>query len=100
MKKIILITLLFVSSLFAFDAMRAPENQFAARVYIGIVHEYQAYGRPLLEGKVACRFRPTCSDYSIQAVKRYGFWRGFYLTVKRLASCQTDVPMGTIDEVP
>lgn len=100
MKKIILIAMLLVSLSFALDAMRAPENQFAARAYIGIVHEYQNYGRPLLEGSVACRFRPTCSDYSIQAVERYGFWRGFYLTVKRLASCQTDVPMKTIDEVP
>ena len=91
--------MLFVSLSFALDALRASENQFAAHVYIGAVHGYQTYGRPLLEGKVACRFRPTCSDYSIEAVEKYGFWRGFYLTVKRIASCQTDVPMGTTDEV-
>jgi len=53
----------------------------------------------MLEGIVACRYRPTCSEYSIQAVERYGIGRGLFLTVKRLASCTNDVPMGTVDEL-
>ena len=85
---------------FAVDLARQPENQLTAKVYIGMVHVYQAYGRPMLEGVVACRFRPTCSEYSIQAVERFGTIRGLYLTFKRLYSCQNDVPMGTVDEVP
>ncbi|MGI8467908.1 MAG: membrane protein insertion efficiency factor YidD [Pyrinomonadaceae bacterium] len=99
MKRIVLISILIIGAFFALDAMRAPENQLCARAYIGMVHGYQTYGRPLLEGKVACRFRPTCSVYSIRAVEKYGFWHGFILTITRIASCTDDVPMGTIDEV-
>lgn len=91
---------LLIGLIFAVDLSSQPENQLTARVYIGIVHVYQAVGRPMLEGVVACRFRPTCSDYSIEAVRRFGTIRGLVLTVQRLNSCQTSVPMGTIDEVP
>ncbi|MEP6904097.1 MAG: membrane protein insertion efficiency factor YidD [Actinomycetota bacterium] len=91
---------LFFGLAFVTDVSRRPENQLSARVYIGAVHLYQAVGRPLLEGKVACRFRPTCSDYSIQAVEKHGLIRGLVLTTERLYSCQNSVPMGTIDEVP
>ncbi len=99
--KVIIASIILVFGLaFIIDVSRQPENQLSARVYIGVVHIYQAVGRPLLEGTVACRFRPTCSDYSIQAVEKHGIMRGLVLTFKRLYSCQNDVPMGTIDEVP
>lgn len=98
-KKRILAGVLF-AGLFVFaDTLRSPENQITASVYVGAVHVYQGYCRPLLEGVVACRYRPTCSDYSIEAVERFGIWRGLYMTAKRLASCTDDVPMGTVDEV-
>ncbi len=35
-----------------------------------------------------CRFEPTCSRYSYEAISRYGFFRGGWLMVKRLARCQ------------
>ncbi|MFA6588398.1 MAG: membrane protein insertion efficiency factor YidD [Patescibacteria group bacterium] len=35
----------------------------------------------------ACRFQPTCSDYAIQAIERFGLARGGWLAVKRLARC-------------
>ncbi len=34
-----------------------------------------------------CRFHPTCSDYGIQAITEHGFWRGLWLTTKRVARC-------------
>ncbi len=89
-----------LAAAFAADVSRAPENQLSARAYIGLVHIYQAVGRPLLKDTVACRFRPTCSDYSIQAVEKHGFIRGLGLTFYRLYSCRDSVPMGTVDEVP
>jgi putative component of membrane protein insertase Oxa1/YidC/SpoIIIJ protein YidD len=71
--KLILVTAILVAGLgFAWDVSRLPERQLTARAYIGTVHVYQAVGRPLLKGKVACRYRPTCSDYSIEAVQRHG----------------------------
>tara|TARA_Y100000591_G_C21774039_1_gene667193 strand:+ start:151 stop:327 length:177 start_codon:yes stop_codon:yes gene_type:complete len=36
----------------------------------------------------SCRYLPTCSDYSIEAFKTYGFLKGFYLSAKRVLSCQ------------
>ena len=38
-----------------------------------------------------CRFQPTCSRYSHEAIKRYGAFRGVWLSVKRLGRCR---PMG------
>lgn len=35
----------------------------------------------------SCRFTPTCSQYGLQAFKRYGVFKGFWLTLKRLARC-------------
>jgi putative component of membrane protein insertase Oxa1/YidC/SpoIIIJ protein YidD len=96
---VLIVVLVFIGGLI-FDLSRQPENQLTARVYIGFVHGYQAVGRPLLDGVVACRFRPTCSDYSIESVRRYGTLRGLALTFHRLNSCADNVPMGTIDEVP
>ncbi len=35
----------------------------------------------------SCRFEPTCSDYGLEAVERHGWWRGFVMTVRRIARC-------------
>jgi hypothetical protein len=35
----------------------------------------------------ACRFVPTCSEYASQALKKHGFVRGGYLTLRRLVRC-------------
>jgi putative membrane protein insertion efficiency factor len=97
--KLLVIALVFVFAM-AIDVSRAPAKQLTGHAYVGCVRVYQAVGRPLLKGIVACRFRPTCSDYSIQAVQRHGVLRGLVLTVKRLHACQDSVRMGTIDQVP
>lgn len=86
--------------LLVLDTFRAPENQVSARAYIGAVHVYQALGRPLLRGRVVCRFCPSCSDYSIAAVQRHGIRRGLVLTFDRLSRCNHNTPLGTYDPVP
>ena len=35
----------------------------------------------------SCRYNPTCSSYSIDAFQKYGLWKAFVLTVKRIGSC-------------
>ena len=35
----------------------------------------------------SCRYLPTCSDYSVEALKNYGFLKGLYLSLKRILSC-------------
>ena len=35
----------------------------------------------------SCRYLPTCSDFSVEALKNYGFLKGLYLSLKRILSC-------------
>ena len=86
--------------LVAIDTFRAPHRQVTAMLYLGSVKLYQQEGRPLLKGRVQCRYSPSCSEYSTQAVEKYGIRKGLVLTTKRIASCQKDVPLGTQDPVP
>jgi putative membrane protein insertion efficiency factor len=84
----------------AWDTGRRPENQATAWLYIGAVKTYQVALQPVLAPAVRCRFRPTCSEYSIEAVRRFGIRRGLVLTVRRVLSCRPGVPPGTSDPVP
>lgn len=43
----------------------------------------------------ACRFDPTCSEYAIQALEKYGFVKGWKMTVGRLRRCRP--PYGGTD---
>lgn len=95
-----LATLALLVALGLFDSCRRPENQITAHLYIGAVHLYQAVGRPLLQGRIQCRYDPTCSEYSVQAVARHGIRRGLVLTVRRINSCTAAVPLGTAAPVP
>lgn len=90
----------FMSAAALLDTARSPADQVTARLYIGMVRMYQAWGSPLLREHIRCRYRPSCSEYSIQAVEHFGLWQGLGLTVSRLARCTTRVPLGTCDPVP
>lgn len=46
-----------------------------------------------------CRFYPTCSQYALEAVEQFGFFRGGYLALKRLLRCNP-LFKGGIDPVP
>ncbi len=37
--------------------------------------------------KPVCVFYPSCSEYTKQAIKKYGVWKGFFLFVKRIIRC-------------
>lgn len=58
-----------------------------------LVKAYQLCIRPLIGD--CCRFYPTCSDYSIDALSKYGFFRGSWLTLKRLLKCNPFHPGGS-----
>lgn len=95
------LAILFLTLIFLFaDTFRSPESQFTGRLYIGAVRIYQVVGRPLMNQWIECRYAPTCSDYSIEAVRKHGIRTGLMLTYSRINSCRTDVPKGTPDAVP
>jgi putative membrane protein insertion efficiency factor len=54
-------------------------------IFIGLIKIYQYTISPLLGP--ACRFQPSCSQYGIEAFKKYGLFKGFFLTIKRVARC-------------
>ncbi len=50
-----------------------------------LVRFYQRAISPALPS--SCRFQPTCSEYCVEAIQRYGVWLGAYLTLRRLGRC-------------
>ena len=82
------------------DTFRAPGDQLTGKGYVGLVRGYQAVGRPVVRQHVRCRYCPTCSEYSAEAVRTHALRRGLVLTYRRISSCQPDVPLGTEDPVP
>ena len=52
---------------------------------IQIIKGYKFLISPLLGN--SCRYLPTCSEYSIEALKSYGFFKGTFMSVKRILSC-------------
>jgi putative membrane protein insertion efficiency factor len=54
-------------------------------VLIGVVRVYQKVISPWLP--MACRYTPTCSQYAIEALQKYGPLKGGWLSIKRIVSC-------------
>ncbi|MEW5914910.1 MAG: membrane protein insertion efficiency factor YidD [Gemmatimonadota bacterium] len=64
---------------------------------IGAIRAYQVVLGPLLPA--SCRFHPSCSEYALEAVRRYGALKGTALAAKRIARCQPFCK-GGYDPVP
>jgi putative membrane protein insertion efficiency factor len=54
-------------------------------VFIVFIKIYQYFISPLTGA--SCRYTPTCSQYAVEAIKKYGGFKGGWLTIKRIASC-------------
>ena len=54
-------------------------------IIISIIKFYQLLISPILG--INCRFNPSCSEYAVQAFKKFSLFKGFYLTIKRLFKC-------------
>ena len=95
-----LVCLIVVVGLAA-DWMRPPRYQLSVLLYNTVViGGYRTFLRPLGSRFVRCRFAPTCSVYSEQAMLAHGFPKGAWLTTSRLFRCMPSVPFGTHDPVP
>ena len=54
-------------------------------ILIKLIKGYRFLISPLLGH--SCRYLPTCSEYSIEALKTYGFLKGLFMSIKRILSC-------------
>jgi len=66
-------------------------------VAAALIRIYQWTVSPLLGP--TCRFHPSCSNYALEAIHRFGVLRGSWLTLKRLGRCHPWHP-GGLDPVP
>lgn len=67
------------------------------RLAVGSILLYQRLVSPLLPP--ACRYYPSCSEYTRQAIERYGILRGAWMGAKRISRCHP-FHQGGYDPVP
>jgi uncharacterized protein len=71
--------------------------RFPQRVGVALIRGYQRFISPGLPPR--CRFAPSCSQYTLEAIERYGLLRGTWLGLRRLVKCHPFHP-GGFDPVP
>lgn len=63
-----------------------------------MLHIYQKYISPM-KRTPSCIYYPSCSEYAVQAITKYGAWKGGFLAVKRILRCHP-FHKGGYDPVP
>tara|TARA_A100001015_G_C14934174_1_gene689711 strand:+ start:51 stop:290 length:240 start_codon:yes stop_codon:yes gene_type:complete len=65
---------------------------FITYILIKLIKIYKYLISPIIGH--SCRYLPTCSDYSIEALKTFGLFKGLALSLKRILSCHPWVDGG------
>lgn len=69
------------------------------KLSLWLITFYQVSLSPILGVVGGCRYQPTCSHYTYEAIELYGFGRGWWLGVRRILRCNPFHP-GGYDPVP
>ncbi|MGB5596794.1 MAG: membrane protein insertion efficiency factor YidD [Crocosphaera sp.] len=67
------------------------------KILITVIKGYRKFISPLFPP--SCRFQPTCSQYTLEAIEKFGAFRGTWLGIKRILRCHPFHP-GGYDPVP
>lgn len=65
---------------------------------LGMIHFYRKFLSPLKRNPT-CKYYPTCSQYAIEAIEKYGAFKGGFLAIKRILRCNP-FSKGGYDPVP
>ena len=79
--------------------MAKKQNNFLVKIACKVVRFYQLCISPFIGGRAACRFIPTCSEYTRLAIEKYGVIKGTWLGLKRISRCRPGGGCG-YDPVP
>jgi len=71
---------------------RVRVNRLLSVLIIWIIKVYQTVISPALPK--SCRFYPTCSQYTVQALEKYGVLKGLSMGIKRISRCHPFHPGG------
>ncbi|AEW06960.1 UPF0161 protein yidD [Sulfobacillus acidophilus DSM 10332] len=71
--------------------------RWGARLVMAAIRGYQRYISPMTPP--SCRYIPTCSQYAVEAVGKYGAGKGLWLAIKRISRCHP-LHEGGYDPVP
>jgi putative membrane protein insertion efficiency factor len=83
-------TIIILAMLVVLDWLRPPPQQFTAGALITGIELYQRYvSKGIMEAKgiKICRYTPTCSEYTKQALAKYGLFKGSLMGMYRIVRC-------------
>ncbi len=79
--------------------MQKNKISIPRRIATALVQMYQVCVSPFIGGRAACRFTPTCSEYTRIAIEKHGLVRGIRMGIKRISRCRPGGGFG-YDPVP
>lgn len=80
-----------------YRGMSEQHRGTVARVFLALIRGYQRYISPLLPD--SCIYSPTCSQYALEAIQKYGAAKGSWLAFRRILRCNP-FHRGGYDPVP
>ncbi len=83
--KVIALVVAMAAGAACLDMFRAPEKQITGALLVRSIEGYQKYLSSIIPTK--CKFKPTCSEYSKTAIRKYGSFKGGLLSIWRIMRC-------------